>query len=455
MQKNFFLHLKSLARVWFMGFLLTSASVLCAGDYSIAELKLDHADGLYSAGETVVCTGQLRKGDAPVSEGSLRCVIKWEGQVVETRDIRNDGTPFRVDYTSPKAGWVYFGFMALDAQGKLIENAPVRVVQNKKHQVGEIGAMYDVETLRSPMECPEDFDDFWRAKREMLWSLPLEARCERLADPEEGIELYAVEVPLPGEVRPATGYLAMKSGAAAKSLPLYMEFLSWMNSDASRAFAVGAAKKGALAIAATWHGFPVGKPQEFYTTEGKSFNYLEGMEDRDKWVFQATYFRVLRMLAYAKSLPQWNQRDLIVQGGSLGGAQSACAAALDPDVTLAIMTVPAFGELNPGRSHRKCPTVMSRIQEMTPEILKTLSYYDTVNFMARIQCECYVATGFVDELVPPSTVVAGYHAIPAGTKKTLFLNPRTGHYGTTVNVPANKRIQEFFQEKAPWNRPEL
>ena len=78
-----------------------------------------------------------------------------------------------------------------------------------------------------------------------------------------------------------------------------------------------------------------------------------------------------------------------------------------------------------------------------PEWLTTGFYFDAVNFAKRIKCETFVCTGFTDEACCPSNVFAFYNAIPATTKKTMTTNPRTGHYGTTVDPRANARFAAF------------
>ena len=54
-------------------------------------------------------------------------------------------------------------------------------------------------------------------------------------------------------------------------------------------------------------------------------------------------------------------------------------------------------------------------------------------------------TGFADELCTPSGVYASYNNVPATTKKAMFTNVRTGHYGTTRDLKAAGRIAEFFR----------
>ena len=423
---------------------LTAA--LPAGDYAVQNLKLNHPEGFYKCGEEVVVTGQLVKAGEPVTEGKLRAVVKWEGKILSTDQLPCDGKPFRVTYKSDKPGWVYFGFQVVGADGKTVANPAKRVLQNKKFQVAEIGAMYEPEKLRVSYPLPEDFMEFWQAERAKLDKVPFDARVEKLDSGDPAVELYSVLLRTDSD-NPATGYLALPAGAKPKSLPIYIEFLSKSDCDANRRFAINGAKRGALAMAATWHGFPVGKPAEFYKKECRKISSRENLTDRVKWGYHGIYLRVLRALDYLKSRPEWNGRDLVVQGGSLGGLEASVAAALDPAVTMAVISVCGCCDFNGDLDGRRGASLLRRLKpgELTDAVRKQLAYHDAGNFMRFIKCESYFCTGFADELCTPSGVYASYNNVPATTKKVMFTNVRTGHYGTTRDLKAAGRIAEFFR----------
>ena len=426
---------------------LTAISGLFAGDYSIRQMKLNHPDGFYRAGEEVVVTGQLFKGNVPAAAEKLCVVTKWEGKVVGRREIPGGGKSFRVSYKTGQPGWVYFGFMVIGPDGKIIEKPGAKVPQGKKKILAEIGAVYDMEKIRPSTEIPADFEQYWKNVRARLDRVPFNTRLEKLPTKDPRIELYAVTVDA-GTDRPVTAYLAYPAGAQPKSLAAYVNFLSWTKTDASRNFAVLNAKKGLLALAATWHGLPVNRPRKFYEQElPKVFQARRNIHDRDRWVFLGVYLRVLRALDYIKSRPEWNGKTLVVQGGSLGGAQTAVAAALDPQVTTAIISVPCFCEFNADRAGRKrsIPVGGFAGQKIAPEIRKTLEYFDVVNLASLIRCEVFFCTGLADELCPPSNVFAACNNLPDGTKRALTVNPATGHFGTTVNVKGNLWLKRFFE----------
>ena len=429
-------------------FLALMAVGLSAGDYAIRQLKQTHPDGYYKAGEVVVVTGQLFKGKTPAVEEKLCIVTKWEGRVVDRKEIPCDGKPFSITYKSDKPGWVYFGFMVKGTDGKIIEKPAARVRQGKKTQVAEIGAMYDWEKIRTAIEMPADFQQFWKDNRAKLDQVPFNAKLEKLQVKKPGIELYAVTVDA-GVDRPVTAYLAYPVGAKPRTLAAYVNFLSWSKTDASRSFAEKGAGKGLLTLAASWHGLPVNQPAKFYQQQiPRVFSGVRNIHDRDKWDFHGVYLRVLRALDYIKSRPEWDGKTLVVQGGSLGGAQTAAAAALDSQVTAAIISVPCFFEFSADLAGRKRSSPLSghSPEKVPPATRKALNYYDVVNLASLIRCEVFFCTGFADELCPPSNVIAAYNNLPAGTLKSFTSNPATGHFGTTVNVKGNQWLEKFFQK---------
>ena len=420
--------------------------------YSVENFNLDRADAIYRSGETLHLTGILCRGGKPVTEGAVRIISKWEGAEIGSADFPCTGEPFHFTYRSDKPGWIYFGVQVIDANGNIVEHPGKEILQKRKiQQVDEIGAIYDPEKIRFLGKAPDDMLEFWAEERRKLDQVPFDTVIESLDSGDPAIELYSVAVQA-GVDRPVTAYLAFPKGAEEKSLPAYVEYLSHCWSDAHVEFAINAAKRGALGLAATWHGLPLGHEEAYYQEIGpKVFHAESGLGDRVKWSFHDTLIRTLRALDYVKSRPEWNQKDLIVQGGSLGGGETAVAAAFDPAVTMALIAVCSFCEFDgkaAGRAMRR------NIGEATPEILHALSYYDVCNLTPLFRCETYFCTGYADESCHPSKVLAAYNNLPAELPKGFYGNPRTGHFGTTKNVVANERIAKFFHETTVENYPE-
>ena len=191
---------------------------------------------------------------------------------------------------------------------------------------------------------------------------------------------------------------------------------------------------------------------KYYERTAKTwYRPTEGDDDRDAWFWHDLFYRVMRALDFIKSRPEWNGKDLVVSGGSLGGIQTIAAAALDPQVTLAVVGVPAFCDFQSFKAGRDYGSVCYRSPEglerlkSNEKIQSMVAYHDAVNFAPMIECDVYVCTGFTDELCSPSNVYAFYNNLTAAHSRIMTTNPRTGHYGTTANVKGRKRLEELFR----------
>ena len=423
------------------------AQMCFSGDFSLQELNLNHPDGIYQKSEEIVVTGTLLKAGQPSPDYSLRVITTWESvKPVTSQDFPCDGKPFRVSYKNDKPGWVYFKFQVVGPDGQLVKEPAVKNPQGKKELVGEIGAMIAPEEIRVADEEPADFDEFWKNEREKLDKVPMNPRTEKIDSGREGIELFTVKLDA-GVSQPVTGYLALPVGAQEKSLPIFLSFLDGVNSDTYRNWALNMAARGAVALITTWHGFDVNREQKYYDENCGKIQSYKTATSREDFYFREVFVRAMRAADYLKSRPEWNGHDFLARGGSLAGAQTIAIAALDRQVTLALILVPSHSGYNADLAGRKRGLPFHWIPDawMTPQMRKAVPYCDTAHLAKRITCECYFGTGFADEVCTPSNVFAAYNNVPKEVKKTMYTNPRTGHYGTTRDVNAEKRLEEFFQ----------
>ncbi len=432
------------------GLLMFCGAAALLGAYG-GKIELDKKSGQYKSGETATCSVTLTKDGKALKGVKARCIIKWEGKQVEAKTFETTGKPVKFSYTGKKPGWVYFGFEVLDKNGKPLRGEGVYRHRMKPTIPVEIGAIFDPKQIRAGFARPADFEEFWAERRAKLDKLPIEPKLEPLACDVKGVKLYTLTVPTLDEF-PVTAYLAIPENAKPKSLPAHATFLSWSACDASKSAAINGAKSGYICLSATWHGRAVNMPKEWYNydTTIKINGGILGIRDRESWCFSGMYYRVMRALDYLKTRPEWNGRDLVVSGGSLGGAQSRAAAALDKDVTLAIVTVPGFCEFDAADTGHKGshllakPQIAKEIAAGDRRALVTTSYFDCVNFAPMVKCEVFMCTGGTDETCAPSSVYAAYNALQAATKKEIFFNPKTGHYGQ-INASIAPKIDALFK----------
>ena len=78
----------------------------------------------------------------------------------------------------------------------------------------------------------------------------------------------------------------------------------------------------------------------------------------------------------------------------------------------------------------------------SPEKLRTMQYYDVVNFARRLRVPGFYTWGFNDETCPPTSMFASYNVITA--PKKLLLALETGHAQTPEQVEKVARWLETF-----------
>ncbi|MDD4869033.1 MAG: acetylxylan esterase [Kiritimatiellae bacterium] len=435
------------------GVLAITSAAAFAG-YSL-EVNLDKIDGYYKVGEETVCTARLMNSGKPAVGEKLRCTVKRERAVFKQDEFVCDGNAVTIKASMDRPGWLFFGFEIIGKDGNPLKGEGIFKHRMKPTIVGEIGAMYDADKIRALDARPADFDTYWDSCRAKLDQIPLEPKLTEVDVPKafQGkVKCYSAEIKCLGRT-PVTGYLAVPVDAKPKSLPACVDYLSMVWQDASKKVALETASRGVLALYVSWHGLPTGKTEDEYKKIARTW-YEEGGKagdtDRDTWFGHDMFFRVMRALDFIKSRPEWNGKELIVRGGSLGGIQTIAAAALDKDVTVAVVSVPSGCEYNGYKQGRDAAALyrgkefVARI-EADPRRAVTLAYHDGVNFAPRIKCDIYVCTGFADELCTPSSVFAFYNALPATARKFMSSTPSTGHYGTTKNTAGDKRLLDTFR----------
>lgn len=377
-------------------------------------VKADRDTALYQAGELVFFGIGVVDGDKTLPDIEFEYALNYDGKWEKGKLVSGKQQPYVLGLGPKVPGFVLCRVKAT-VDGKTIE------------QLG--GAGYDVKNIRLSGSEPADFDAFWQKAKDELKSVPMNPVLTEIPSAPE-VKAYDVQLGCPGG-RPVSGYLAIPVDKS-KKYPIWLSYQGAGVRSSSRMD--GRAKQGFLAMDINAHGIANGKDEAFYTAlaQGELKGYSAfGVEDKDQYYFRGMFQRVLRSLEYMKSLPEWDGKNIVVAGGSQGGAQSLVAAALDPDVTVCVAWVPAmidqFGQSNQRNGSWPYVLKMENGQYVNPKIAETVKYYDTGFFARRIKnAKCYLSTGFIDTTCPPVTVYAAFNEIPAPVK-TIHNDIAWGH----------------------------
>ena len=315
--------------------------------------------------------------------------------------------------------------------------------------MGGIGALVEPEKLEVGVEEPADFDAFWKTQRELLNKDPMKAVLtpfKSAATEARKVNVWDVQINVPGGFRDVSGYLSIPQGAKPKSLPAIVYYhAAGVRSSYARV------APHAILFDVNAHGIPNGQSKEYYNKRRYSDlkNYPRiGQENRDTVYFRGMFLRMLRTLDYVKSRPEWDGKILIVTGGSMGGGQSIAAAGLDPQVTLVVAGVPAIGDH--GGNLARIPRRPGWPQfyyanNVKEEVKKATGYYDNIFFARRVKCEVYLTTGLIDRTCPPTSVYLYYMNLKSN-KKHIDVFPCGEHVGAPTTA-GQKRITEVISGK--------
>lgn len=195
------------------------------------------------------------------------------------------------------------------------------------------------------------------------------------------------------------------------------------------------AEAGCIRMEMEIHGLDPRIPSETFSEitaafNGKENGYLSnGIEDRDRYYMRRVYISLVRAIDLLTSLPEWDGKNVVVQGGSQGGALSLVAAGLDRRVTLCIANHPALSDMA-GYSEKGRTGGYPHFNRIpgffTDNIIRNLAYYDVVNFARHISCKVRMTWGYNDNTCPPTTSYAVWNSL--NCPKEALITPINEHW---------------------------
>lgn len=294
------------------------------------------------------------------------------------------------------------------------------------------------EAIEPTQKEPGDFDAFWNEQKAALAKLPIDARLTLQPDLcTANVEVFHVSLQN-AAAGPSTnptrfyGILCVPRGAGPYPALLNVPGAGVRPYKGQ----IELAEKGLITLQVGIHGIPVNLPQELYDSLGTGalagYNTFN-LELKDRYYYRRVYLGCLRGNDFLTSLPKWDQKNLVVMGGSQGGQLSIVTAALDPRVTALAANYPAYsdvtGYLN-GRAggwpHMMRPDASGQASPHATEAkIATTAYYDVVNFARRLKVPGFYSWGYNDEICPVTSLYSAYNVIKA--PKKLLLALELGH----------------------------
>jgi len=384
-------------------------------------LELDHPDHIYKIGEKITASLVMTLDGEPwngtVKLKQSKDYYKPSEKITDLAVV--DGKAL-VETSLDEPGFIHIRTTYKTAAGNTLSQM--------------VGAAVDPYSIKRSMECPADFDKYWKAQLKKQAAVPVNAVLTPADCKIKGVKVWDVQAQCL-ECN-FSGYLAIPENASPKSLPAMV--LCHGAGVASSRLSVAAkwAKEGIVVLDFNVHGLPNGEPQSYYanlrSTELKDY-YLKDTQSVDSLFFRKMILRLMRAFDIVTDREEWDGKHLIAFGRSQGGAQALIAGGLDPRIKLVCAEIPALCDVTGYVAHRaagwpKWPTIDKNGNITDEHTIEVSRYVDAINFVRNTKAEVYMTVGYIDVSCPATGVFAVYNEIK--TPKHMYHHTRLGHRQT-------------------------
>lgn len=295
---------------------------------------------------------------------------------------------------------------------------------------------FSPDKIKPYTEMPDGFMDFWKNNIKEASEFPLEYTKEKAEEYcTEKIDCYLIKLQLNNRGQAVYGYLFYPQNAKPGSCPVVLSppgaGIKTIKEPLRHKYY---AEEGFIRLEFEIHGLNPTMSEEQFKEISNAFNGKEngyltnGLDNKDNYYMKRVYLSCLRCIDLLTSLPEWDGKNVIVQGGSQGGALAMITAGLDKRVTACVVNHPALSDMAGYMAGRAggYPHFFRTKGMDTKEKLETMSYYDVVNFARLIKADTFMTWGFNDNTCPPTTSYAVYNTLECS--KEALITPINEHW---------------------------
>ena len=382
----------------------------------------DHADWLYKTGEKAKIEVQFYKYGIP--QDGVEVLYELGG------DMMPSDTKGTVKLKNGKAV-ISMGTMKEPGFRDCRLTAKVGGKTYSHH----IKVGFSPEKLRPYTQLPSDFNEFWNKTKAEAAQFPLTYTKEYVKKySTDKMDCYLIRLQLNKQNQCIYGYLFYPKaegkypvvlcppGAGIKTIKGPMRHKYY-------------AEEGCIRFEIEIHGLNPELDEDTFGEISRAFSSREngylvnGLDSRENYYMKRVYLACVRSIDLLTSLPEWDGKNVIVQGGSQGGALALITAGLDKRVTVCVANHPALSDMAGYKAGRAggYPHLFKNTVDMdTPAKMKTLAYYDVVNFAKQITVPVYMTWGFNDNTCPPTTSYIVYNVL--NCPKEALITPVNEHW---------------------------
>ena len=155
--------------------------------------------------------------------------------------------------------------------------------------------------------------------------------------------------------------------------------------------------------------------KEWQLESGTKLTYH--LEDKDEFYYRGAYMDCIRGLDFLGSHPEVDPQRLGMWSRSQGGGFTLATASLDSRLKVAVAEEPFLCNYPVSVDITSSPycelrDYLAQHPDQRSQALETLSYFDCLNLVDRIECPTLVDIGMKDETCPYETIIPAFDRIP-------------------------------------------
>ena len=415
---------------WF-GFLFLLCLVVSGIEKAELSVRAAKKDALFQTGEKIVFS--ITASDQAPRSAEYRYTVTGGGKTLQNGILKTTDGKGEISVTPEKPGFVLLS-IEIPNHGAVKKAKPVLA-----------GAGVSVDKIKAGTPENPRFNQFWQEKIRELRSRKYTVDIREVKEKYDS-RAKVYEVWLRDGKLNVTGYMVLPASPAKGGHPLLMMYNGAGTIGANYRSAVQRViRYNMIVFNLSIHDVPNGlspREQGKIRRERNLVDYMyRGVSRPEDYPIFEIFMRGVRALDYMKTRPEWNGREVVTQGGSLGGAQALFAASIEPKTVLCIANAPALSD-HFGASASHLPgwpnlfAELARRKIPTEGAKQTATFFDTVNIARDIRCPIHLSVGFIDRICPPDSIYALYNSL--AQEKTIA-NVVTGEHGPVID-PKEKSV---------------
>ena len=295
----------------------------------------------------------------------------------------------------------------------------------------------EMRIYKPPRDEPDDFDAFWSETLSEARAHDLHATFEPADFGLATIDVYDVSFAGFGGDRIRGWYMTPRANAGP--LPAVVEYIGY---------------GGGRGYPLEWLAFPsAGFAYLVMDTRGQGSVWrhgdtadipnganpsipgfmTQGILNPHTYYYRRLYTDAIRAVEAIRSRSEVDSTRIAVTGSSQGGGLSIAAAGLLPEVAICMTDVPFLShfrravDITPTNPYLEIARYLQVHRDKVDTAFRTLSYFDGLNFAARMSARALYSVGIMDTVCPASTVFASYNHVPGEKEiREYYFNDHEG-----------------------------